>query len=254
MKLLTQEFETLTFDDWKVRCSSISKIMSKSGKITQGVETYLKEEYNRVARGFYEDFGSKYTDKGNWKEEDVLTIMQDTILSGALPIKNKETKENTYIKGTCDVYMRKANIILDAKNSYSWKTFDESELTENYAWQLIGYMWLWEADSSILFYVLLNLPERQLLELELKMFYQKGKYLTFQDPEFLKDCESLRERYNFEKFPIEDRFKAFVLNRDLRLESDISKMVIKCREWLNDYHSSRLKFRESNRSLILYPV
>lgn len=235
-----QKYKSINFDKWKCRCSSISKINPKNGNLTQGVQTYLKEEYNRIAKEFKEDFTSKYTEKGKWKEEDVLDMMQNTILKGKLPIKNKELKENDYIKGTCDVFMPKLNLILDAKNSYSWKTFDNAELTDAYEWQLRGYMWLWSAEKSILYYALLNLPEHQLLDLERKLFYSSHEYLTMENTQYLEDCKDLRENWNFEKFPESLRYKTFQVEREEKKETDIVNMVIKCREWLNEYHLKQI--------------
>ncbi len=250
MDKFIEQFETLNFNDWKVRASSTAKVISKSGKIIQGIETFLTEEYNRIARGFYETFENKYFDKGKWKEEDTLSVMQKTILRGHLPIKNKVRETNDFVSGECDVHISKLNLIVDAKNAFNWKTFGDAELTEAYEWQGRSYMWLWDADKFILFYVLLNLPEHQMEDLEKKLFYSNKSYVTFENPDYIKKVAKLRDRYNFEKFPIEDRFKAFQIERDKSKEDQIAEMVSKCRIWLNDYHQKQLDLRSANRILM----
>lgn len=247
---LVQQYETLTFDNWKVRASATNKILSASGKIIQGIETFLKEEYNRIARGYFEEFTSKYTDKGNWREEDTMSVLQQTILKGHFPVQNKERLTNDFVMGKCDVHLSKRNLIVDNKNSYNWKTFDDASLTKDYEMQLRSYMWLWNCDEAILFYCLQNLPEQMLQDEERKMFYGQKKWTSFEDTGFEIACNELRERLNFEKFPIEDRFKCFKISRDLTIETQIAEMVGKCRIWLNDYHQQRMNLRKQNQILI----
>ena len=233
-----QKFKDLNFDNWKVRASGSSKIMSKSGKITLGVETYLKEQYNLIARGFKDDFSSKYTEKGNWKEQDNLDVISNTILKDyKFPIiSNKETKSNDYIVGTCDIYLKPISTIIDAKNNWSWKSFDDADLSEIYEYQLRSYMSIWGCESAVLFYTLLNLPDHMISDMERKMFYSENKWATMESPEYIVACDLLRENWNFEKFDIKYRYKAFAIKRDLDIEQKMFNSVKSCRVWLNEYH------------------
>ncbi len=234
---IEENFETINFDNWKVRCSSISEIITKSNEITKGVESFLKKEYNKIARGFEENFSNKYVQKGIYCQEDSASMIQKEIFDNkTLIISNKERRKNDFINGECDFYLEEFSMIIDAKNSYSWGTFNDAELTSDYEWQLRGYMWLWGAENAKLIYTLFNLPENQLVALERKMFYEKMCLGAIIDSDYVKECEKIRENFNFEKFSNLHRIKIFDIERDLEKEKVIESMVVKSRIFLNEFH------------------
>lgn len=243
--MVVSNFNNLNFDNWKCRCSAIGQIMSKSGKITQGVETYLKQEYNSIARGFYEEFTSKYTDKGHYSQEQTADVLQSFVFDNKLLIKSNDVrKSNDYLTGECDFDIPKFDLITDAKNSYSWKTFYDAILTSDYEYQLRGYMCLWERSNALLMYTLFNLPEHQLQDLERKLFYSKQMikgWVTMENSDYELECEKLRENWNFEKFDINHRVKFFEVKRDLEIEQKIFETVQTCRTWLNEFHQNEIE-------------
>jgi hypothetical protein len=238
------------FSEYKFRCSSLGSIMSASGKITQGNITELKKIYHAQIKGFKEEISSKYFEKGKFCEEDGISMLQKTIFHNIeFPlVKNKERKENEFISGEHDVKV--GNVIVDIKNCFNWKTLDDAEVNDTYDYQLAGYMDLNNCDEAILFYCLVNMPEHMMVAEERKLFYSGTKYLGFEDPEFTKDCAELRERFNFEKFPIWERFKSFHIAKDKAKIESVYEKIKMCRNWLNQYHLEQLSFYEKNKSLM----
>lgn len=238
------------FDNYLFRSSKIGTIVSKSGKITQGVETYLKEIYFEKTKGFKEEVTSKYFEKGKFCEEDSITMLQNTIFRGkkVLCVKNKERVSDEFTIGEHDVKV--VQTIIDNKNCWEWKTLEDADLNWNYEWQIRDYMRLNNCDTGILFYCLLNLPEHMMLEKERSLFYTKKEWATMEDPEYLEACLELREMFNFERFPAEQRFKAFHIERDLAKEELIKSSVIKSRIWLNEFHDQQIELYNTNRSLM----
>jgi hypothetical protein len=250
----------INFDKYLFRCSSLGKIIIEekvnldgsirkgSGTITDGIQTYLKELYYQHVKGYRKDFATKYTEKGNFCEEDSITMLQKTIFKGKLLVKNKERKQNKFIIGLHDVQVLK--IIVDNKNCFDWITFDAAYLSKLYEWQLRGYMWLNNCDEAILFYSLLNMPEQMLQDEERKLFYSQKKWISFESPDYLAECDKLREMFNFEKYPIEQRFKVFRIERNLAKEELIKSSILKCRIWLNNYHKEQLEMAKNNLILM----
>jgi hypothetical protein len=250
----------LNFNQQLFRCSLLSKfiieekenkdgsIRKGSGTITEGIQTALKEIYYQKTKGYKKDFGSKQTEKGNYCEEDGITMLQKTIMKGKLLVKNKEIVMNDWLAGTHDVKI--GNVIVDIKNSFDWLTFDVAEMSKIYEWQLRGYMMLNDCSEALLYYCLLNMPEQLLQDEERKMFYSKKKWMSFESPDYLLECDKLREMFNFEKYPIEQRFKVFKIERDLAKEELIKSSIVKCRTWLNDYHEQQLELAKNNLILM----
>lgn len=238
------------FDDLLFRSSKVGTIISKSGKITQGVETYLKQIYFQVKKGFKEEVTSKYLEKGKFCEEDSITMLQNTLFRGKniLCVKNKERVSDSFTIGEHDVKV--GSTIIDCKNCWDWITFENADLTWEYEWQIRDYMRLNKCDTGILFYCLLNLPEHMLIEKEMQLFRTQKKWATNEDPDFIEACVELRKMYNFEKYPPEERFKAFTIERDIAYENKIIKSVKEARAWLNEFHKSKLELHEINRKFM----
>jgi len=192
---------------FKIRCSQIGQIMSKSGAITQGVETYLKKWYAETEYGYSDEIYSKYFDKGNFKEHDAIDFVAEREGLGILE-KNTQSYSNEWLIGTPDVITQ--DLVIDVKCPWDAKTFLDSatsEINTDYQWQLLGYMALTDRPNAILSYCLMDTPE---------------------------DCNYGRE-IQFEHLAPQMRYKAFrVASDDLVIQSIYDK-VERCREWLEAY-------------------
>lgn len=190
---------------FKIRCSQIGKIMSnakKEGELSVTCKTYLKEWYANDR----EEVESKYINKGNWVENDLIDFMAD-VLGFGMAEKNIESKEDDYFTGTCDVVM--PNCIIDVKAPWSAKTLhDQSfEIDSDYEWQGLGYMHLYKKDEFILFYGLMDTPEE----------VNYGKEVIYST------------------LPVKERWAAFKRKQDAVKIEQIQARVIQCRTWLDQY-------------------
>jgi hypothetical protein len=190
---------------FRIRCSAIGKIMSNpkvKGELSQMCKTYLHEWYANDN----EQVHSKYMDKGNEVEDDLIDFMAD-VLGYGMAEKNRVTVSDEYIQGTCDVDL--PNCIVDVKASWNRKTLQQQVIegiNTDYEWQLQGYMHLYKKDEAILFYGLMNTPE------------------TDYSAEIV-----------YEDMPVSERWIAYKIKKDDTKIQAIIERVKMCREYLNEY-------------------
>jgi len=175
----------------------------KNGNLPVTCQTFLKEWYSDDR----EPIHSKYLDKGNWVENDLIDFMAEQLGYG-MADKNQETRQDEYFVGTCDVDL--PSVVVDVKAPWNRKTLQDNccNMDEDYQYQLMGYMRLWDKPEAILFYGLMDTPA-------------EANY----------DREVI-----YSNLPDTDRWIAFKIKRDLEIEQAIIDRVIKCREWLAEYH------------------
>jgi len=215
--------------DFRIRCSSISQIMTNSRSTTKSYcEEWLKEQlYGRK-----KFISSKYMEKGNIVEQDSLDFIADELSYGLL-IKNEEYFENDFLSGTPDVILN--DEIIDVKNSWDCFTFPlfEEELpNKSYYYQMQGYMALTGKQSAKVIYVLKNTPQH-LIEKE-AFFYCKNNGYEKLDEDVLKDFES---RMKFDKIESKLRYKVFEVQRDEETIEAIKERVKECNEYINNLKS-----------------
>lgn len=191
--------------DFKIRCSAIGKIMGNGkvkGELSQTCKSYLEEWFANDN----EDFGSKYTRKGNEVENDLIDFMAE-VLGFGMAEKNKEGRSDEFIQGECDVVM--PNCVIDVKAPWNRKTLFEKviePIDKDYEWQLQGYMHLYVKDEAILFYGLMNTPETE-----------------------------YSEEVIYEDMPVYERWVAYHIKRDQERINSIIERVKLCREYLVKY-------------------
>jgi len=192
---------------FKVRCSAIGKIMSNAktkGELSQTCKTYLHEWYANEQ----EEIRSKYLDKGNIVENELIDFMAVKLGLG-MAQKNLETKESEYMIGTCDV--ESDILIVDVKAAWNKKTLYDaalSEIDKDYEWQLRGYMALWDKQIGVVFHGLMDTPA---------------------------ECMWNDEEVIYSNLPDDERWLAYKVDRDQELEQAIIDKVIQCRVYLEEY-------------------
>lgn len=173
------------------------------GELSQTCQTFLREWYANER----EEIRSKYIDKGNMVELDLIDFMAEQLNLG-MAEKNLITMHNEYVVGTADVVTR--DTIIDVKAAWSIKTLHDavtSGIDKDYEWQGRGYMMLWDKPNFIVFHGLLNTPEEANYGVEV----------------------------NYDDIPAEHRWVAYKVQRDVTIEQQIIQKVIECREWLERY-------------------
>jgi len=102
----------------------------------------------------------------------------------------------------------------------------ESEADRIYIEQAHGYNWMLEVDFGFVVKILMNMPEH-LLEKEAYILMKEAGLKTMTD-DFMQE---VRDLYNFERLPIEDRIKIFKVTTT---PADIQRIKTSC-ELGNDY-------------------
>lgn len=165
--------------------------------------TFLREWYAND----YEPVFSRYTDKGNYVESDLIDFMAVQLGFGLAQKNTDPPREDEYFIGTCDV--ETPNLIVDVKAPWNRTTLQQNvdKIDPDYEWQLRGYMRLWDKQEAILFYGLMDTPPEVNFERE----------VIYSD---MKDS---------------DRWIGYKITRDLELEQSIIDRVKLCRTWLDGY-------------------
>lgn len=149
-----------------VRCSSLGKIMtepkSKSeGILSIGAKTYIRSLAAQDIFNVEFEVSSKAMEKGIEVEGDGIGLLNR--VRGLNLVKNTERRTNGHITGECDLFDPTRKRGHDIKCSWSLATFPISVADcedKLYEWQMLGYMWLWDAGEWEVNYVIVDTPER----------------------------------------------------------------------------------------------
>lgn len=230
----------MNFDNHLFRASAIGKIISKSGKLTDGIKTHLEEVFIGQLYGVEKEIYSKYFDKGNACEQDGLDILSKQILK-AFAAKNKREYSNDYVKGTPDCLHK--NMVFDIKNAYDLFSFGKASATWDYKWQVRTYQFLTGQSRGYVLYCLADMPDFLFADEERKLFYQ-GKFISYESKEFKEATDDLRRKYIYDYMKPEDKFKLFEVDYAKEHEDMIIESVNDSRKYLNqllEQHSYRIK-------------
>ena len=242
----------MNFNNYKFRCSELGKIISKSGKFTDGIKTHLEELFNAEVYKVRKEISSKYFEKGLFEEESGITLLNQTLYPKSIIVKNKERKANDWIQGEADCI--KDGIVYDIKNAWDKFTFAKAELSHDYTYQLIGYMWLWELDNARLFYCLNNTPEH-IIESEARSMFYKGNFTSQDSEEYKEAHENLKAKHIHDNLPLEERFKIWDIKRDDAIIEQIKLSITAARNYMNELYIAREESLQRNRKLMgYYPI
>lgn len=156
-------------EDFLVRCSSISNILSQprtkkdreAGKLSASAMAEVKKYLLSTKMKRSSSHSNQYTEKGNLNEEEAITLVNKVLYNNLILEKNKERKSNEYITGECDIYISKEKVIRDIKNSWDIFTFpiyEEKPLEKTYKDQMQGYLQLWDCEVGYVDKCLTNTP------------------------------------------------------------------------------------------------
>jgi len=231
----------MSFDKHLFRASAIGKIISKSGKLTDGIKTHLEEVFIGQLYDVQKEIGSKYFDKGIACEQDGLDLLSKTLFKGLFVGKNKNQFSNGYAIGTPDTIVK--DNVFDIKNAYDVFTFGKASLTWDYEWQVRTYMWLTGKKNGFIFYCLNDMPDFLLVGEEKKLFYSGG-FMSIESESYQNACAELRKKYLYDYMKPEERFKLFEVEYSKEHQDMIIESVMGARKYLNqlsEQHSERIK-------------
>lgn len=136
----------------------------KMRTLSEGAKTYIRELVRQEVWGVDFEVSSKYTDKGLAVEAESLALLNR--VRGLALVKNTERRDDGLITGEADtVDLGPRRCGHDLKSSWSLQTFPafvkdcEDSL---YAWQMRGYMRLWDLDRWEVNYAMVDTPEELL--------------------------------------------------------------------------------------------
>lgn len=236
------------FDNYEFRCSSLGKIHSSDGTLTQTNKTFLIELFVQEVDGIRKDISSKYFEKGTFNEVDGVQLINEALYPDHFLTKNTERKGNGWINGECDV-LPPDDIIYDVKNAWDKITFAKAKLSIDYELQGRGYMWLWGKPTFRLFYCLTNMPEHMLCDEEKKIFFSHS-FVTMEDEEYLKLCMELRRKHNYDDMELWKRFKIWEIEHSDDKIEELKKKITKCRKFLNQLWEDRISSYKLNKELM----
>lgn len=238
----------MKFDNYLYRCSALGNIVTKSGKLTDGAKTYLQECFIGEVYGVRREAYGKALEKGVACEVDGLRMLNQALFPDRYVKNYKDTEgvSNDWIRGTCDTIVD--DTVYDIKNALDLFTFGKAELTHIYKWQLLGYGMLYGKPFGKLFYCINDMPDYMVVEEERKLFYTQRKWVTMEDPEYLKACEDLRAAHKYGHMPVSHRFKLFDVSRTEETDAQIIESVKAARQYMQELwkeHTSRIEYNES---------
>lgn len=242
----------MNFESYHFRCSALGNIVTKSGKLTDGAQTYLKEVFIGELYGVRKEAYGKALEKGVACEQDGLKMLNEALYPGRYVKKITEPTQNEYIKGTPDAIVDE--IVYDVKNALDRFTFGKAELSWLYEMQVKGYLMLYGKKHGRIFYCLNNMPDHMVAEEERKMFYTLRKWTTMEAPEYLKACEELRAAHNYDAMPLHARFKVFDVEYTKEDEVRIVSCVEQARRYLKLLWEEHKSMLTSNLALMKQSV
>lgn len=223
--------------EFKIRCSSLSKIMSGSigasesqlknivkmearekpmtsdqkkkydldifardnPELPQGAMTYCEDWLKEQVYSQRIEVYSKAIEKGLLCEDEAIKLVDPKAT------KNKDRYESSYMTGEPDLLID--GIVRDIKCSWDFKTFPltKNNIDSDYWWQLQGYMILCNLDEASLDYCLVNTPSH------------------------LDD-----RNIKYDHLPRKFRVKSYKIKREDDLYDKIIERVIMCRRYIED--------------------
>lgn len=251
---------TPNFDEIKIHCSSLGKILTnpkskadiEEGNLSATAKSHLIEVYAKELYDFRKELNNKYITKGNEVEQEGIEALS---LHLKFPMeKNEETFSSEYFVGTPDIVTN--NLIIDLKSSFDWITFLNnipSELDPMYVAQVNGYLDLLGYDTGYIAYVLLDTPE-SIRNKEKFYLLSSMDVISEESPSFVKAWEEKEKNMIFSNHPIEERILLFEVKKDHELLDKAKQKVIKARQFLEEFYYSHRNFNKQSLQNILQTI
>lgn len=185
----------------------MTEARAKNAGLSESSKKVVEDEIRALYFGVRERISSKPMTKGIDCEQSSIDLLNDVEFRLSKPYtKNTERRSNEWITGECDIFDADSRVIRDIKTSWSLATFPLFATETDYEWQMRGYMMLWDCDTAIVDYCLVDTPEHLI-------GYEQ------------------RELHIVSHIEPEKRVKSFVYNRDLEKEQRIKDRCEQLQEY-----------------------
>lgn len=152
-----------------VRCSSLSKIMtkgrSKTEMLGETAKSYIMEQAKEEFYGIKNVLSAKQLDKGNINEVKAIEMLNNVRFMDFR--KNEIRKTTDWLTGEADIIAE--DRIIDIKNSWSFDSFpcfgseaEKKVKASGYDWQVRGYMLLFDKPKAEVVYCMTSTPDELL--------------------------------------------------------------------------------------------
>jgi hypothetical protein len=233
------------FDNVKIRCSSLGKLMTEpksvadknAGALSETAKTMLIEVYAKAVYGREKEVQSKPMKKGVLVEDDSIALLSRH--DGVLYQKNEIRQENEFIGGTPDIITDE--LVIDIKSSYDIWTFlanVDSKIDKGYWWQLQGYMMLTKRRKASLVYCLSNMPDH-MVETEKYYLLKRLDVISEESPEYLIEAAKLERMLKYDDIPVNERVIKYDIDFDDSVVELVESKVKTAREYLKLFHKKR---------------
>jgi hypothetical protein len=179
-----------------IRCSSLPKIMTEPRNKSEVLSETAKSEIKKMVLADYygiePELTNKYVQKGIQCEDTSIELLNSVLFTDYL--KHKGRVSNEYLTGECDILSIDESLVIDIKTSWSIETFPmlPSDINpKDYEMQLRGYMMLYNVDSAMLAYCMVDTPE-ELIGWDNPIIHQVGHIAETERVtmlEFTRDAE-----------------------------------------------------------------
>jgi len=204
---------------YKLMTEPKNKIDKEQGNLSETAKTYLNELWLYNNFGYKEDIFTNEIQKGKENEEIACSLIQE-VLGGELRIINKKNYENDFLTGTPDIIL--TDCIEDIKNSFTIKTFHNSEIIPAYYWQAQCYMNLLNIKKFRLIYCLTETPINIITDLKKRAYYHYDCDET--NPNYIEASMQIDINHSIKFIEPKDRIKVFNIDDN---EDDILKLYNK---------------------------
>lgn len=222
----------------------------KAGGLGMTAKKELLKIYRKVVYDWDEDdITTPAMEKGTLVQSDSIQLYSR--VAGQLFIENSEHLTNQHFCGTPDLYLGEsiyeADQVDDMKNSFILSNFSDKTVetvTPSQKCQLNVYFDLTGAKSGNIVHTLCSLPDEMFQKECQKLLWRmanNGEIATEYAPEYLEAVEKLKKKYIYEHIPIQERIFIQPVQRDEELIEKMKAKVPILRNWLENYHNSRIK-------------
>lgn len=205
------------------------EVFLSEGCETHLIDIYISNEFGRSSR----DIKSKYLEKGI-KQEDI-GILSYGVVKGKVFEKNTRRLDDGFIMGEWD--FDEPEIVYDTKCSWDiWTFYRNIKFINNsrscpYFPNMQGYMKLLDKPKSKVVYTLVDTPKNLIEAEKKKLLYG----FIGSEEDYANACDELEKNMVYSDIPINRRIIEIPIDRDEDYISNIQKMVIAARKYLNDF-------------------
>lgn len=185
-------------------------------------QIHMEEVFNKKT-----EIRSKYLDKGIQVEDQSISLYSK--VQNVFFQKNEKRFENEFISGTPDMVLD--GMIRDIKSSWSFQTFPmhlDKIPTNDYVYQLQGYMALTGCTKAELIYCLVDTPPLMIEDEKRRTGWELG-FMELPD----ELANEIEHNMTFSNIPESLRVKVFEMEYDQEIIDSVYAQVEVCREYLN---------------------